>query len=97
MLVLAVGSASAQYKIDLSKVSYPQLEYLELGNPGPAGKEIRVNNLYMEEGGVPLLPVMGKIHYNRMDPRYWRDALLKMEKKLRKGGREYPKSGLKFE
>ncbi len=79
MLVLAVGSASAQYKIDLSKVSYPQLEYLELGNPGPAGKEIRVNNLYMEEGGVPLLPVMGEIHYNRMDPRYWRDALLKMK------------------
>ena len=79
MLILAVGSASAQHKIDLSQVQYPEIEYLNLGNPGPTGKEIRVNNLYMEEGGVPLLPVMGEIHYNRMDARYWRDALLKMK------------------
>lgn len=70
---------SAQYKIDLSRVEYPQVEYLDLGNPGPAGQEIRVNNLYMTEGGVPQLPVMGEIHYNRMDARYWRDALLKMK------------------
>ena len=79
MLLLAVWSASAQYKIDLSRVEYPKIEYLKLGHPGPAGKEIRVNNLYMDEGGVPQLPVMGEIHYNRMDSRYWRDALLKMK------------------
>ncbi len=33
----------------------------------------------MEESGIPQLPVMGEIHYNRMDQRYWRDALLKMK------------------
>lgn len=50
-----------------------------MGHTGPAGKEIRVNNLYMEEEGIPQLPVMGEFHYNRTDHRYWRDALLKMK------------------
>lgn len=73
------ATLSAQYKLDVSRIVPPAINYLNLGNPGPAGKEIRVNNLYMDEGGVPQLPVMGEIHYNRMDPRYWRDALLKMK------------------
>ncbi|WP_348722601.1 beta-galactosidase [Parabacteroides goldsteinii] len=76
---LLSGSISAQHKIDLSKITPPAINYLELGHTGPAGKEIRVNNLYLEEGGIPQLPVMGEIHYNRMDHRYWRDALLKMK------------------
>lgn len=78
-LVLITGAISAQYKIDLSKVIPPSINYLQLGHTGPVGKEIRINNLYMEEGEIPLLPVMGEIHYNRMDSRYWRDALLKMK------------------
>lgn len=78
-LLFAAGSISAQYKIDLEKVTPPTLKYLQLGHSGPVGKEIRINNLYLEEGGIPQLPVMGEIHYNRMDSRYWRDALLKMK------------------
>lgn len=74
----AVG-LSAQYALDLSKVKYPSLEYLEMGNAGPSGKEIKVNNLYLEEGGVPQLPVMGEFHYGRMNPEYWKDVLLKMK------------------
>ena len=73
------GAISAQYQIDLNKITPPAINYLSLGHTGPAGKEIRVNNLYMDEGGIPQLPVMGEIHYNRMDHRYWRDALLKMK------------------
>lgn len=73
------GTALAQHKIDISRVTYPEIKYLQLGHPGPSGKEIRINNLYMEEGGVPQLPVMGELHYSRMDHRYWRDALLKMK------------------
>lgn len=73
------GTLSAQYKLDLSQIVPPTINYLNLGNSGLAKKEIRVNNLYMDEGGVPQLPVMGEIHYNRMDHRYWRDALLKMK------------------
>lgn len=69
----------AQHSIDLSQIDAPRIEYLKMGNPGPKGKEIRVNNLYLEIGGVPQLPVMGEFHYSRMDHRYWRDALLKMK------------------
>lgn len=78
-LLFAAGSIFAQYKIDLGKVTPLTVKYLQLGHSGPVGKEIRINNLYLEEGGIPQLPVMGEIHYNRMDSRYWRDALLKMK------------------
>lgn len=77
--IVALSTAQGQHKIDLSKIAPPTINYLSLGHTGPAGKEIRVNNLYLEEGGIPQLPVMGEIHYNRMDHRYWRDALLKMK------------------
>lgn len=77
--IASLSSVCGQYKIDLSHITPVPINYLELGHPGPAGKEIRVNNLYMDEGGAPQLPVMGEIHYNRMDSRYWRDALLKMK------------------
>lgn len=77
--IVSLSTAQGQYKIDLSEITPPTINYLKLGHVGPSGKEIRVNNLYMDEGGVPQLPVMGEIHYNRMDHRYWRDALLKMK------------------
>lgn len=75
---LAAGLAQAQ-KIDISNVTYPKIEYLQMGNPGPAGQEIRINNLYLKEGGVPQLPVAGEFHYARMNPEFWKDALLKMK------------------
>ena len=75
----ALSAVQGQYKIDLSRITPTPVKYLELGHAGPTGKEIRVNNLYMDESGIPQLPVMGEIHYNRMDHRYWRDALLKMK------------------
>lgn len=79
MCILSLGITYAQYDIDLSKKIIPKIKYLDLGNPGPKGKEIRINNLYLEESGIPKLPVMGEIHYNRMNQHYWRDALLKMK------------------
>ena len=78
-LLFAAGSIFAQYKIDLGKVTPPTVKYLQQGHSGPVGKEIRINNLYLEDGGFPLVSVMGEIHYNRIDSRYWRDALLKMK------------------
>ena len=63
----------------LEEYQLSEVEYIKMGNPGPAGQEIKVNNLYLTEGGVPQVPVMGEFHYSRMDPRYWRDALLKNE------------------
>lgn len=76
---LLSSSAWAQHEIDLQKASNPPLNYLNLGNAGPVGNEIRVNNIYMEIGGKPVLPVMGEFHYVRTDHRYWRDTLLKMK------------------
>lgn len=69
----------AQYKMDLRKVVPPEINYLKMGHPGPAGQEIRINNLYLEEGGMAKVPVMGEFHYARMNPEYWKDALLKMK------------------
>ena len=78
-LLTSSVSLFSQYNIDLKTVRPTPLKYLKMGNPGPAGKEIKVNNLYMETGGIPQLPVMGEFHYNRLDHRYWKDALLKMK------------------
>lgn len=79
IFIIHALTLSAQLKLDLSEVDPPKIKYLQMGNVGPKGKEIRINNLYMEEAGVPLVPVMGEFHFSRMDARYWRDALLKMK------------------
>ncbi len=71
--------SQAQYKMDLKDVTPPKIQYLDMGAAGPKGKEIRINNVYWEEGGIPKLPVMGEFHYNRMDERYWRESLMKMK------------------
>lgn len=47
----------AQYKMDLRKVVPPEINYLKMGHPGPAGQEIRINNLYLEEGGGRKYPL----------------------------------------
>ena len=73
------GSLAAQHTIDLRQTEPPVLHYLNMGHAGPTGQEIRVNNLYMERGRQPWLPVMGEAHFSRMDARYWRDTLLKMK------------------
>ena len=79
LLVISICSVMAQQQIDLSKVEPVSLKYIPMGHVGPQGKEIRINNLYLEQNGIPQLPVMGEFHYSRMDPRYWKDALLKMK------------------
>lgn len=58
LLLFMTTTLFAQYRINLSRVDYPTLNYLKLGNAGPKGEEIKVNNLYMTEGGKPVLPVM---------------------------------------
>lgn len=77
--LLICHNAKAQYDMDLKQINVAPLSYLNKESIGPKGKEIRVNNIYMEEGGRPVIPVMGEFHYVRMDHRYWRDALLKMK------------------
>lgn len=79
MALLSSLVAMAQYQMDLKNVNAHPLSYLNKQSFGPKGKEIRINNIYMEEAGKPVLPVMGEFHYVRMDRRFWWDALLKMK------------------
>ena len=53
-LAFSAATLSAQYNIDLSRVTPPSIEYLKMGNTGPKGKEIRGNNLYMDEATQTL-------------------------------------------
>ena len=65
--------------MNLTNVTAPQFNYLDLGGATKGNSEIRINNLYWEEDGQPKLPVMGEFHYNRVDERYWRETLMKMK------------------
>ncbi|MBN2212921.1 MAG: beta-galactosidase [Bacteroidales bacterium] len=53
--------------------------HLKMGDPGPSGREIIINNIYMTVGGKPVIPVMGEIHYSRYPKEQWEDAILKMK------------------
>ena len=52
---------------------------LNMGHSGPKGKELTVNNKYMQLAGKPILPVMGEIHFSRCNPEKWEDLILKMK------------------
>ncbi|HKJ32935.1 MAG TPA: beta-galactosidase, partial [Balneolales bacterium] len=72
--------AQQTISIDASKVKEPKISYpFNMGNPGPAGKQIKINNLYMTMGGKPMLPVMGEMHFSRVPRKKWQDILLKMK------------------
>jgi hypothetical protein len=52
---------------------------LQMGDPGPAGKELLVNSVYMTLGGKPVIPVMGEVHFSRVPRAQWEDVILKMK------------------
>jgi hypothetical protein len=47
-------------------------------NVAPDGTRIDVDSISLLRNNKRWLPVMGEIHYSRVDPRDWRDELLKM-------------------
>ncbi len=53
--------------------------HLKMGNPGPAGKEILLNNKYITIGGKPAVPIMGEVHFSRCPKEQWEDVILKMK------------------
>ena len=68
-LMLHVLFAGAQniYSIDASDVSATVISgQLKMGNPGPTGKAILINNRYMTLNGKPVIPVIGEIHFSRV-------------------------------
>lgn len=78
--ILKAYGQDINYHLDLSRVKRNvKTGHLQMGHPGPSGREIEVNSLYMTIGGKPVVPVMGEFHYGRYDYRYWRETLLKMK------------------
>ncbi len=57
----------------------PTGTHLHMGNPGPAGAELTLNNKYLSLGGEPIIPVMGEVHYSRVKRENWEDIILKMK------------------
>ncbi len=82
LIFLCAGAVQSQniISIDVSKVTPGVLrnEY-DMGNPGPPGRKIKINNLYMTISGKPVIPVMGEMHYVRVPKAGWQDRLLKMK------------------
>ena len=78
---LSCAFANAQnYTIDARLTPNEILSaHLKMGNPGPAGKEIIINNKYMTLGGTPIIPVMGEFHFSRFPREQWEDIILKMK------------------
>ena len=45
----------------------------------PDGRELTLNNCFLELGGSPVFPISGELHYTRYPRAEWEDALLKIK------------------
>jgi hypothetical protein len=81
LVIAAPCYLSAQdYSIDATGVNKElKTGHLKMGNPGPASREILINNEYMTIGGKPVIPVMGEFHFSRFPKEQWKDIILKMK------------------
>lgn len=69
--VLSIDASDIARKIEPSNI--------KMGNPGPTGHELLINNQYMTIAGKPVIPVMGEMHFSRVPKDQWEDAILKMK------------------
>ena len=69
------------YYLDVSKtaekVIYPLGE--KFSGHDPAGREIAFTNYYMTVDGKPFFGVSGEMHFSRVSPDQWEDAVVKMQ------------------
>jgi len=69
------------YTLDLRQVSpkgiYPLGE--KFGGRNPDGVEIGFTNYYMQVNGRPFFGISGEMHYCRVSPDEWEDAVIKMK------------------
>lgn len=81
LLFAAANCAQAQniYKIDvLQSVPEPKMGHLLMGNAG-AVNPIEINSRYMTIDGKAVIPVMGEMHFSRINRNQWEDCILKMK------------------
>ncbi len=67
------------YRFDMKEQPEVLNGHLKLGGKAPDGGEITLNSRYLIRDGKPYIPVMGEIHFQRLERRYWRRELLKMK------------------
>lgn len=69
------------YHLDLTRVEdktvYPLGERFSGRNP--AGQEIGFTNYYMTVDGNPFFGISGEMHFSRVSPDQWEDAVVKMQ------------------
>ena len=51
---------------------------LNMGGKDKAGNLYQVDQKSLLLNGKRMIPVMGELHYSRMEPESWREAVLKM-------------------
>lgn len=82
-LIIMVGFSStyAQERavLDMTKVQNAIPARLPMQGSNPSGNTLAANNQYFIKNGEPWYPLMGEIHYNRVHPQDWEEALLKMK------------------
>ncbi|MFA9389183.1 MAG: beta-galactosidase [Prolixibacteraceae bacterium] len=67
-------------EIDARNSDYQLIEGdLRMGNAGPVGSKIKVNNKYLTYADEPILPVMGEVHFTRIPREKWEETILKMK------------------
>ena len=54
--------------------------HLNIGGVNPDGCEINANSRYITKNGRPYIPVMGEIHFSRLEHGEWEKELIKMKK-----------------
>ncbi len=74
------GTLAQPYEIDATNVTSKIVSgHLKMGNPGPVGNRILVNNKYLTLHEKPIIPVMGEFHFSRFNCDKWEDIILKMK------------------
>ncbi|MDO5327842.1 MAG: beta-galactosidase [Clostridia bacterium] len=69
------------YQIDLRSVQPKKVYSLgeKFSGKNPAGKEIGFTNYYMTVDGSPFFGISGEMHFARVAPDQWEDAVVKMK------------------
>ena len=68
-------------KVDASAATpEPHGGYFHMGTAvSPSGERLEINNQYLTDKGLPMLPVMGEFHYSRSPADSWLAELQKMK------------------
>ena len=69
------------YTLDVSRISEKKIYPLgeKFSGRSPDGREIGFTNAYMTVDGKPFFGISGEMHFSRVSPDQWEDAVVKMQ------------------